>query len=488
MFSKESIPFAPSLIESMRSLGYSFESAIADIVDNSISANASKIDIKVSLGKNPYIIIFDNGCGMDKNEIEEAMRYGSKNPLEKRAATDLGRFGLGLKSASLSQCRRLVVVSKKYGQLSCYSWDLDYIIKQGSWSMIGYTTEELIKFPEIRMFDDVESGTYILLEEFDRIEESTNDLHKTLTNKVDSMINHLSLVFHRFLEKKVEIFINNRKIESRDPFLTTHKATQVKRSQNIKINGINIVVKPYILPHLNKLTLKDIEKVGSKENLRNEQGFYIYRNERLIIWGTWFRLERKDELSKLARVMVDIPSDLDYMWNIDIKKSSANLPDIIKRNLYNCVIESIGGSEAVHTYRGRKSKSNDINHIWERVEIRDNCYEYRVNRNIPQLKILEESLNTKQLKYLNEIITQLEEGFPITSLYVDIAKGKVIEQSVEDEEKVDELYRQIKEQLEYAKENGMDYKVMAKAFISTEPYCNYSEVINKIKGVYEIEY
>lgn len=487
MFSKESIPFAPSLIESMRSLGYSFESAIADIVDNSISANANKIDIKVSLGNKPYVIIFDNGCGMNKNELEEAMRYGSKNPLEKREATDLGRFGLGLKSASLSQCRRLVVVSKKDGQLSCYSWDLDYIIEYGSWSMIGYTYEELMMFPEIEMFNEVKSGTYVLLEQFDRIEESTNDLHKTLTNKIDSMINHLALVFHRFLERKVEITVNNKNINGRDPFLSNHKGTQIKRSQNVNINGVNIVVKPYILPHLNKLTLKDIEKVGSKESLRNEQGFYIYRNERLIIWGTWFRLERKDELSKLARVMVDIPSDLDYMWNIDIKKSSANLPDIIKKSLYNCVIESVGGSEAVHTYRGRKTKSTDINHIWERIEVRDNCYEYRINRDIPQLKILEASLNLKQLKYLNEMITQLEERFPITNLYVDVAKGKVVEQSVEDDERIEELYAQLKEQVEYAKESGMDYKVIAKAFISTEPYCNYNEVISRIKGVYEIE-
>lgn len=487
MFSKESIPFAPSLIESMRSIGYSFESAIADIVDNSISANADKIDIKVSLENKPYIIIFDNGCGMNKSELEEAMRYGSKNPLEKRSTTDLGRFGLGLKSASLSQCRRLVVVSKKDGQSSCYSWDLDYIIEHGSWSMIGYTNEELTIFPEIEMFNNVETGTYVLLDQFDRIEESTNNLHKTLTNKIDSMINHLALVFHRFLERKVEICVNNKKIDGRDPFLSNHKGTQIKRSQNINVNGVNIVVKPYILPHLNKLTLKDIEKVGSKENLRNEQGFYIYRNQRLIIWGTWFRLERKDELSKLARVMVDIPSDLDYMWNIDIKKSSANLPDIIKRSLYNCVIESVGGSESVHTYRGRRTQSTDTNHIWERIEVRDNCYKYRINRDIPQLKILEESLNSKQLKYLNEFMTQLEERFPATNLYVDVAKGKVIEQAIEDEENIEELYAQVKEQVEYAKESGMDYKVMAKAFISTEPYCNFNEIISKIKGEYEIE-
>ena len=327
MFNKESIPFAPALIESMRSLGYSFESAIADLIDNSISANADKIEIFMNPSDDPYVIIFDNGCGMDEYEIEEAMRYGSKNPLDKRSKNDLGRFGLGLKSASLSQCRKLVVASKRMGKISAYSWDLDYVIDTGSWVVIGYEKEELNQFPQINMLDNVESGTYVLLQKFDRIEESTNNLEKTMIKHMDSTIDHLSLVFHRFLDEGIDIYVNNQKIDGRDPFLKNHKKTQLKRTQTFSIDGEKISIKPYILPHINYLTQKDLQKVGGKDQLRNEQGFYVYRNKRLIIWGTWFRLERKDELSKLARIMVDIPNSLDYMWSIDIKKSSANLPD-----------------------------------------------------------------------------------------------------------------------------------------------------------------
>ncbi len=488
MFSKESIPFAPSLIESMRSLGYSFESAIADLIDNSISAKAKRIDIRLCMENDPYVIIFDNGNGMTEEEIEEAMRYGCKNPLDKRDKNDLGRFGLGLKSASLSQCRKLVVVSKKKNKVSGYSWDLDFVIENGSWMLIGYSEEELKQFPEIELLDDVKSGTYILLQNFDRIEEATDNLQKTLMNQMDSTIDHLSLVFHRFLEKNFKIYVNNQIIEPKDPFLTSNKATQAKRTQKVNINGKTITVKPYILPHLTKLTKDDLVKVGSKEKLRTEQGFYIYRNERLIIWGTWFRLERKDELSKLARVMVDIPSDLDYMWNIDIKKSSANLPDIIKRSLYNCVLESVGSSEVVHTYRGRRNTSELIDYIWQRIENRDNCFEYRINRDLPQIRILEETLDKNQLKNLNDLLNQLEEGFPTVSLYIDVAKGKLQEEKPK--MKNEKIYNQLMEKINYAKSNGMDYLAYAELFMKSEPYCNYKEVVEEIReemGIYGVK-
>lgn len=133
MFGQECIPFAPALVESMRSLGYSFPAAIADLIDNSISAKSRFIDIISEPGSNPCLIILDDGNGMNESELYEAMRYGSSNPLSERAIDDLGRFGLGLKSASLSQCRKLTVISKKEGQISAYSWDLDYIIQTEKW-------------------------------------------------------------------------------------------------------------------------------------------------------------------------------------------------------------------------------------------------------------------------------------------------------------------------------------------------------------------
>lgn len=481
MFERECVPFAPSLIESMRSLGYSFPSAIADLLDNSISARAKKITIVAEPNLNPSLVIFDDGCGMNQNELYEAMRYGSSNPLEERKEDDLGRFGLGLKSASLSQCRKLVVISKKEGQVCGYSWDLDYVMEKQSWMLKGFSDEEIYKYPHSELLNDVEHGTYIYLSEFDRIKEGTGNISETFNKCLDDMINHLALVFHRYIDEGLKIVVNGVEIESRDPFLLNHSATQRKRESSFHINGEKIVLKPYILPHLSKLSQDDLDKVGGKDRLRSDQGFYVYRNKRLIIWGTWFRLERKDELNKLARVMVDIPNSLDYMWSIDIKKSTATLPDIIRRNMYNAVYESVLSSESVHTYRGRKEKKkDDIDYIWERVKVRDG-YEYVINRQIPQLKMLEETLDDKQIKMLERIIATLEESFPVSALYVDAAKGNIEEKKQDDSEVVDYLWNELQVQMEYVKNNHLHLLEYYNMFMKVEPYCNYKEITQRIQ-------
>lgn len=481
MFEQECVPFAPSLIESMRSLGYSFPAAIADLLDNSISAKASNIDIISTPGMEPSLIILDDGNGMTENELCEAMRYGSSNPLETRREDDLGRFGLGMKAASLSQCRKLIVVSKKEGKISAYSWDLDYVIGSESWMLMGFTEEEMLQFPYIDQLLDKEHGTYIYLSEFDRIKEGTGNLSETFNKCLDDMINHLSLVFHRFIDEGLTIRVNQLELEARDPFLSCHRATQRKRESSFRINNEKITLKPFILPHLSKLSQDDLDKVGGKDRLRSEQGFYVYRNKRLIIWGTWFRLERKDELNKLARVMVDIPNSLDYMWSIDIKKSAATLPDIIKKNMYNAVYESVLCSEAVHTYRGRKEKKDkDIEYVWERVKVRDG-YEYQINRKIPQLELLESTLDESQLRLLSSVINTIEASFPVSALYVDAAKGNVEDKKIEPGDDFERVWDDLQTQMAYVRAQGLSERLYYQAFLKVEPYCNVEEIKNRIR-------
>lgn len=481
MFEQECVPFAPSLIESMRSLGYSFPAAIADLLDNSISAKARNIDIISTPGMEPSLIILDDGNGMTENELCEAMRYGSSNPLETRREDDLGRFGLGMKAASLSQCRKLIVVSKKEGKVSAYSWDLDYVIDSESWMLKGFAEEEMLQFPHIDQLLDKEHGTYIYLSEFDRIKEGTGNLTETFNKCLDDMINHLALVFHRFIDEGLTIRVNQLELEARDPFLSYHRATQRKRESSFRINNEKITLKPFILPHLSKLSQDDLDKVGGKDRLRSEQGFYVYRNKRLIIWGTWFRLERKDELNKLARVMVDIPNSLDYMWSIDIKKSAATLPDIIKKNMYNAVYESVLCSEAVHTYRGRKEKKDkDIEYVWERVKVRDG-YEYQINRKIPQLELLESTLDESQLRLLSSVINTIESAFPVSALYVDAAKGNVEDKKIEPGDDFERVWDDLQTQMAYVRAQGLSERLYYQAFLKVEPYCNVEEIKNRIR-------
>lgn len=480
MFEKECVPYAPLLIESMRSLGYSFHSAVADLIDNSVAAKAKNIKIIAEPSMDPEMIIFDDGCGMTQDELYEAMRYGSSNPLDERNEDDLGRFGLGLKSASLSQCRKLIVVSKKEDTTSGFSWDLDHVIQSGTWTLKGYDGDEIKKLPHIDLLDGVSTGTYILLSDFDRIKTSTNNITDTFSKCLNDMINHLSLVFHRYIDEGVSIYVNGLRLDSQDPFLQTHRSTQRKRESSIYINDEKITLKPFILPHASKLSQEDLDKIGGKEKLRNNQGFYVYRNKRLIIWGTWFKLERKDELNKLARVMVDIPNSLDYMWSIDIKKSNATLPDIIKNNMYSAVYDSVLSSEAVHTYRGRKEKKDkNIEFVWERVKVREG-YEYQINRKIPQIELLEKSLNDKQLKLLDSIINTIETAFPVSALYVDAAKGKVEDKKIEPGDDFERLWNDLQNQMEYVRENGLAMKAYYQAFLKVEPYCNNDEIKNRI--------
>ena len=129
-------PSAPDLLESMRAIGYSFESALADLIDNSIAAAARTVNVRFSVSGEPYVAIIDDGTGMSPADLTSAMRHGSRNPDQARDALDLGRFGLGLKTASLSHCRMLTVISLRDGTLSARRWDLDYIAKRRDWMLL----------------------------------------------------------------------------------------------------------------------------------------------------------------------------------------------------------------------------------------------------------------------------------------------------------------------------------------------------------------
>lgn len=196
------IPFAPILVESTRSIGYLFEAAVADIVDNSISAGATEVRIGFMSKEPRWLCIEDNGCGMAADEIENAMRYGSQDPHDTRDKNDLGRFGLGLKMASLSQCRKLTVMSKKDGKTVAASWDLDYIKLKKSWALKMYSEEEMENLPGFFYLTGLEHGTVVLWQDFDRLEDASANAQKSFDEKIELTRKHLSLVFHRFWEMK----------------------------------------------------------------------------------------------------------------------------------------------------------------------------------------------------------------------------------------------------------------------------------------------
>jgi len=469
----ESPPYAPLLMESMRSLGYSFDTAIADLIDNSVSAQAKHIKILLDPSDDPQLIIFDDGRGMSSDALQEALRFGSRGPADTRDEFDLGRFGLGLKSASLSQCRRLIVVSKNDGALSGFSWDLDVVIETGEWSVMEYSQEDIAALPSIDLFNLVDSGTYVLLQNFDRISASSHDVKKTLDGLIETAEDHLALVFHRIItEDKVNIIINGRTIEPRDPFLENHKSTQPLREQVVIIDDKKITLQPYILPHRSKLSKEDLRKVGGADDLRTNQGFYIYRCKRLIIWGTWFRLLGKEELNKLARVKVDIPNSLDEIWSIDVKKSTANLPDKIRKNLYGSIKESVFGSKKVIEYRGKLHRDEDISYIWQRTADREGGVIYSINRDLTQVQLLSSSLDQAGQRVLEALLQNIENNFPSSSVYLDVADGE-INTSGNDTKTIVEDF---KAQLALAEQLGLSQEELTTMLLKTEPYASNEEL------------
>lgn len=454
-------PYAPALIESMRSVGYSLESAIADLIDNSISASATIIDIQFRPFGDPYLAIIDNGRGMSPGEITEAMRHGSRNPLDIRSETDLGRFGLGLKTASLSQCRKLTVISLKDGTLAARCWDLDFVTEREEWLLlVPDSTEEIKSLPHVAQLNEWGCGTIVLWQEMDRLATGEPSIESALGSKMDRVRDHLSLVFHRYLTmepgyQNILISINNNPIQHMDPFLTSHRATQLLPDENFQVEGQKINVRPYILPHISKLSKNDLELAGGEEGLRSKQGFYVYRNRRLIIWGTWFRLTRKGELSKLARVRVDIPNTLDHLWILDIKKSCAYPPEVVRSNLRRIVERIAEGSRRAYTYRGRKTSNNGVLHAWNRVQGREGI-SYQINRNHPALGSLLNSLEKQKHGLLESVLKTLESTFPADALYADMASDRPQNYDAPSAETLMELAIRMVEAIQSAKGNVRD--------------------------------
>ncbi len=422
-------PYAPILMESTRAIGYSLEAAIADIIDNCIAASARNIWVSFFPIGEAYISVLDDGEGMDSSQLTLAMQYGSKNPSETRAINDLGRFGLGLKTASLSQCKELTVISKQGERIEGRRWDLDYVAISGEWSLAVLESHELDELPQFDRLRELNSGTLVIWKKLDRLKLGEINFEQAMGRKMDDVTEHVSLVYHRYLTgepgiKKITIAINDMKVISADPFLIG-KSIQAMDDEVLNIRGEKVIVKPYILPHISKLSSEDLNELGGKEGLRKRQGFYVYRNKRLLIWGTWFRMMRQGELSKLARIQVDIPNALDDLWTLDIKKSSATPPAEVKLNLNSIIEKMADKSKRTWTFRGRKELDDNIQHFWSRFKGKNGGIYYEINREHPLIdNLVNEHPELK--KSINMIFKQIEQNIPLNQLYLDLNNDESI--------------------------------------------------------------
>jgi len=474
-------------MDSMRSIGYTFNSAVADIIDNSISAQAHRIDIFVSPDPSEiYLCFLDDGDGMSRNDLISAMKYGSKGPEEHRNADDLGRFGLGLKSASLSQCTELIVVSKKDGKIAAASWNIPVVKESKEWTLLELEPEEIDSLPNIEQLKEKANGTLVIWRNFDIIREVNDGKeYEGLTNGVNEACDYLGLIFHRFLaNKSLEIFINGSRIETFDPFLESNKKTEIGKPNDITIKDEDdaeqhITVTTYLLPYLKDLTESDKKELGGVSKINSMQGFYVYRNKRLIIYGTWFHMSYRSELAKYARIKVDIPSALDGIWKIDIKKQSAELPPIIKRQLQKCV-ENVNYSSRRKNEHRLTLKAEDNNSLWQKNLTREKKAVYKINRDSPLIRQILQTVEACDASKINILLDSIEKSIPYHDMYTDEANDNIDTELTEEEKAllVADAVSMIKSRQQI---NPATNAVAIEAIMSIDPYRQYPEIKSLIE-------
>ena len=424
-------PRADSLMESLRGTGYSLPAAISDLIDNSITAGAANIWLQFHWsGANSRVSILDDGRGMTETELVDAMRIGSRSPREERDADDLGRFGLGLKTASISQARSLTVASRTAQSRtpSIGQWDLDHLAAVGEWQLLRPSAEVLGE--GAATLGELPHGTLVVWEKLDRLvgdagvddQRVRGQFHEALR----AVENHIAMVFHRPMTGpgSVAIWLNGQRIAPWDPFLAGEDATQNLGSEYLGRND-EVGVTPYVLPHHSRLTAEQHRLAGGPEGWNAQQGFYVYRNRRLLLPGDWLGLGfQKEEHYKLVRIQVDLSNQSDVEWDIDVRKSRARPPLRFRDDLLRIARATRRRAVEVYRHRGKtmaRSSGSAPTFVWLR-RTRGGRISYAVNRDHP---LISGALNAPLVTggELRQILRLVEEYVPVQQIWVDMAEG-----------------------------------------------------------------
>lgn len=484
-------PRAMAMLESLRGLGYSTAAAIADVVDNSISAGACEVSIDFKWdGVASRITILDNGSGMSDAELEGAMRLGDKNPLTERGANDLGRFGMGLKTASFSQCRRLTVASVKDGLESCLRWDLDALAAhpENEWLLFEGPAEGSQSF--LVSLDGTPSGTIVLWETLDRIVTRgfTADDYLALTVNVEA---HLAMIFHRLLQgprARLRLLLNGRSVTPWDPFMSGHPAkawTPPATNQQTAYGSVS--VQCHVLPHRDKLSNAEFNDNAGPAGWSAQQGFYVYRNERLLVAGGWLglgnsRAWNREEAHRLARIRLDIPNTADADWKLDVRKSTARPPVSLRPWLTSLAESTRDRAKRVFAYRGSPmpvAGHQPIEQAW-RVERLKAGVRYRIDESHASIAAVLESAGA-QHSLVKSMLRVIEETVPIQRIWLDTTENKEIPRTgfsgVPLENVVAVLNILFTDMIG---RKGLSVEAAKQALLVTEPFQNYEELIAQL--------
>jgi hypothetical protein len=414
-------PHAGALSESLRAFGYDLATALADLADNSIFHHCRQLDIRFHwAGEGSAIATFDDGDGMDEPTLINAMRVGSRNPREARDPRDLGRFGLGLKTASFSQGRRVTVFTKRTnGVRIVRCWDLDQIADRNEWRLLREPSPLAERLAS--GLNKVSHGTVVVWEKLDRLTTGTsieNDSDEDVfLAHAEAVARHFALVFHRLMvgSRAVSFSLNGKLIAPWDPFLPGEAATQRLAIEHLKFLGHSIEVEPFVLPHLSKLDAETHRSAAGTRGWNAHQGFYVYRNSRLLVPGDWLGLKgwRQEEHYKLARIRVELPNSIDQEWEIDVTKSRARPPERLRKELIRIGERTRSVAKRIYDHRGaRLLPADGLERVflWEQTAKHNRVF-YRINREHPLVKRVRAVCS--DAARLNALLRLVEETIPV---------------------------------------------------------------------------
>ncbi|TGR23336.1 MULTISPECIES: ATP-binding protein [unclassified Mesorhizobium] len=430
-------PHAGSMLESLRGLGYVPATALADLVDNSVTANASEVGIHLEWrGADSWVRIVDDGDGMDDSALEAGMRLGARDPRGDRATSDLGRFGLGLKTASFSQARRLTVASRrKGGSIVCLRWDLDLMGQEhgAEWPLFegpAPGSEHLLE-----PLDRMEHGTVVLWETLDRIVThgfTANDMIE-LADRVEA---HLAMTFHRLIDgpqPEFKLLLNGRVVKPWDPFLMGHPGKALESLDYRLLHTTGVTVQCHVLPHRDMLKPAEQEAAAGPNGWTQQEGFYVYRNRRLLLAGGWLGLGDggkpwpRDEAHRLARIRLDIPNSADAEWKINVLKSMASPPVRLRYQLHRLASETRDTAKRVFAHRGHvtsasSGRSNALAEAWQ-VRRSTQGTSYRIARDHDLVASILDRAGPLKADIL-ALLRLIEETVPVQRIWLDTAEDK----------------------------------------------------------------
>lgn len=425
-------PDPAGTIESLSALGYSLEAAIADLIDNSIDAGAARVDVVFHWsGADSYVAVVDDGRGMTSDDLRQAMALAVRGPRSKRGNLELGRFGMGLKTASFSQASKLVVWSRTAkSDPTVRIWDLDEVVASGEWRLL--TAADAKSRPILRRLTKEHPGarTIVLWRSLTKIVEDVATSDDTAGQNhflaaIARVEQHLAMTFGRFLpgsrsgRRRFALRVNGAAVSSWDPFIEAHPQTRPQPVERLQIGGHPVQVRPFVLPPKKHLSADEYVRGGGPGGWLDQQGFYIYRNNRLIVAGDWLDLAsfRKDDKHVLARIAVEIPAELDHLWSVDVKKATARPPLPLRSALTR--VAKATRVEAQRTQAAlvrttAQQRSDELSYVW-RPEKKDGQLRLRLNWSHPlvkeALRVAEDSRPT-----VKALLSYIEETVPVAAL------------------------------------------------------------------------